>query len=209
MRLLAIFCLLIGFHLSYSQEIPPDLLKKMEETSQNKVFRDSLNKDKVFTSKKGGLILTNGIYTDYTKLQIYGDSVSFLDSAKVRCKYPISDIYWLNEKRKQPGIGALIGLGGGLVTGVLAGSLAYPENSFIETLIQIIFTDDAPKISKKAIPLIAGFTLGGTAIGTLAGLLSEKEVLIIDKRVSFIVKPEIFPGYADQRGIMVRGTIRF
>jgi hypothetical protein len=209
MRLLAVFCFLVCFHLCYCQEIPPDLLNKMEEAGQNKVFRDSLNKDKIFTSKKGGLILTNGIYTDYTKLQIYGDSVSFLDSAKVRCKYPISDIYWLNEKRKQPGKGALFGLGIGLVSGALVGSLAYPESSFIETLIQIIFTDEAPTMSKKAIPLIAGFTLGGTAIGALAGLYSEKEVLIIDKRVSFLVKPEIFSGYADQRGFMIRGTIRF
>ena len=56
MRLLAVFCFLVCFHLCYCQEIPPDLLNKMEEAGQNKVFRDSLNKDKIFTSKKGGLI---------------------------------------------------------------------------------------------------------------------------------------------------------
>jgi hypothetical protein len=212
MKIIAGFCFLLCFHFCYSQEIPPDLLKKMEETGQNKVFRDSLNQDEILTVKKGELILSNGIFTKYSDLTIIGDSVSFLDSAKVRFNCTLADIYWIKRYHRQPGRGALAGTTLGLFSGVIVGFLAYPENNFLETLLKMLFPneeEEPPHLSKKAIPLIAGFTAGGAVIGTLAGLATVKEEFVIDHSVSVSFAPEIFSSYAYQPGIMLKAIIRF
>jgi negative regulator of sigma E activity len=59
MKISLLTCFILFSLIAFSQEIPPDLLKKMEKAGQQKSLDDSLNRYDL-TAEKGKITFTNG-----------------------------------------------------------------------------------------------------------------------------------------------------
>jgi hypothetical protein len=193
---------------STAQEIPPDLLKKMENTKPDSAF-DRLNQTLwIPVVSKGRITFLDGRSYRFNNISVSGDSVSWSRSKNRMIRKPVSEIKEITEPDPKILNGLAIGAGIGLFTGLITGALAYPENSFLETLVQIFNAEnDFPRISKKAIPVVVGFTVAGSAIGTLVGLDNKRTVYRIGDAVQ--VHTELFPVQGQHQGFLMTLSLTF
>lgn len=203
MRISLFTCFILFTLFASSQEIPADLLKKMEEAGQQKSLDDSL-KMVDLEAGKGKITFTNGETATFMSIKLERDSVMYKQSEKITRKIPLSDVSLVTELHPHRGNNALMGGAIGLFSGLLAGLLAYPEENTLSTLVELVFQweeSDGPKLSKKAIPLIAGTTAAGALIGTFVISKKDHEVIYRKKdiTVSFVpgitASPDLLTGY--------------
>jgi hypothetical protein len=188
---LLIFFLIANF--LGAQEIPSDVLEKMEKATR-KQNSDQITQEKdVPIIKRGSILLTDGNSFQFRNLRLINDTVSFRDTSRVAYKYPLDNILSITQMKPQILPGAGYGIVGGGLASAFAGLLIYPEKDFWETL-RVLFNNeegDGPKLSKKAIPIIIGGSLAGAVIGALVGTSSFKEKIIFQNEQSFGFFPEI------------------
>jgi hypothetical protein len=142
-----------------------------------------------------------------------GDSVSYQQSDRNIHKIPLSDVSLVTETHRQKGYNALMGGATGLVSGLLVGLLAYPEENTLTTLVELLLQgeeSDGPKLSSKAIPLIAGTTAAGALLGAFViTSKNDREVIYRKKDVTVSFVPEISATPDLSPGYMLTARIRF
>ncbi len=142
------------------------------------------------TVKKGTLYYNNGDTLKFSTLNFKNDQVMFTDLNGSPASVPLTEIDQINGHINRIGMGALIGGVSGLLVGVLAGSIAYPERSFGEWLIDELTGEDYEgTIRKEEIPIIVGCTLAGVGIGAWAGK-GRKEKTVFKRNADI----DVFPG---------------
>jgi hypothetical protein len=211
MRVSLFICFMLFCQFVYSQEIPPDLLKKMEQSGQQKFPDDSLNRYNL-AAEKGNITFANGEKARFKSLKLDKDSVMVQRSDRIIHKIPLSEISLITETHRHMGYNALMGGATGLVSGLLVGLLAYPEENTLTTIIELLFQDEdseGPKISKKAIPLILGTTAAGALLGTFVISKNDRKVIYRKNDVAVSFVPEIYATPDFKPGYMVTARIRF
>ena len=117
----------------------------------------------------------------------------FTDLNGSSASVPLTEIDHIDGHINRTGMGALIGGVSGLLVGVVAGSIAYPERSFGEWLIdQITGEEYEGTIKKEEVPIIVGCTLAGVGIGALAGK-GRKEKTVFKRNADIDVFPGLTP----------------
>ena len=211
MKLLIFSAFLLFSQFAFPQEIPPDLLKKMEKTGEQKSLADSIFQYNL-TANKGRLTFTNGETARFNSLKLENDSVNYRSPSRKIHKIPLPDVNLITEFHPHRGENALVGGIVGLATGLLAGYLAYPEENTLTTIFQLLFSDEeteGPKLSKKAIPLIIGSTAAGALIGTFVISKKDQEVIYRKKEVTISLVPEISGSPDVHPGYRMTARIRF
>ncbi len=146
--------------------------------------------------QKGTLYYFDGRRESYSGLQFRENEVLFTDDSGNLQHRSLSEIELINTRITRVGEGALIGGAGGLLAGFVTGSLLYgDDSSFLWPY------DEGSKLKTQAIPVIAGFTLGGIVIGSLVGLKSRKEKTIYRRHRDMEIFPEITGLPAEQHAI--------
>jgi hypothetical protein len=211
MRITFAFCFICLSYIAFSQEIPADLLKKMEEGSLKKSVNDSVIRNDL-TAKNGKITFTNGETARFKSMQLRDDSVIYLQKDLISRKIPVSDVSLITTVKRHRGYNALVGGGVGLLSGMLVGLLAYPEDNTLATLLELIFQNEdsaGPKLSSEAIPLIIGTTVGGALLGAFV-FRSKRDINVVFKNnvsVSFI--PEISASPVSPTGYRLTARFRF
>jgi hypothetical protein len=194
MRSLRFLIFLLISNALAAQEIPANILEKMEKTSRIKNTGQIVHMQDIPIIQRGTISLLDGNYFHFRKLSIINDTVSFRDTSRVDHQYPLSEISRIQKFKPKPLEGAGYGLGCGGFLGYFTGLLAYPEDNFFETL-RIIFSNDEnedwPRFSKKATPILMGCCLAGAVVGTLIGLSSYKQQNIFQTELTIGMNPEI------------------
>jgi hypothetical protein len=211
MRFSLLTCFILFSLVVFSQEIPPDLLKKMEQSGQQKSLDDSLKRYEL-TAGKGKISFTNGETARFKSIKLEKDSVFYEQTDKIRYKIPLSAVTLVTETHRHRGYNALMGGAIGLVSGLLVGLLAYPEENTLTTLFELLFQgeeSDGPKLSKKAIPLVVGATAAGALIGTITITKKDQEVIYKKKDITVSLVPGISATPDLKPGYMVTARIRF
>jgi hypothetical protein len=211
MKISVLTCFILFSQIVFSQEIPPDLLRKMEKAGQQKNLNDTLYTYDL-SAGKGKLTFTNGKTARFTSVKLKRDSVFYDQTDKIIHKIPLSEVSVVTEIHKHRGQNALIGSTVGMFTGLVAGLLAYPEDNTLITLVQLIFQGediDSPKLSPKAIPMILGTTVAGALIGSLITSKKDQEVIYRKNDVTVSFVPEISASPDIHRGYMLTARIRF
>ena len=199
----------------FSQEIPQDLLKKMEETGNRKSPGDSVTFSSIDIStvlKNGYIRFTYGGSAKFKSLRIKGDTAVFRDPEWISYTIPASDISEITVEKRRRGRNALMGGGCGLVLGMFTGLFVYSEEDFITTLIDLLSSDEesnGPRLSKKAIPLIAGCTAGGALFGALVIHSKEDQQVVYRRQISLSFYPEIYDLPGKQPVYLVTARFRF
>ena len=141
--------------------------------------------------KKGTILLNNGSRVKYTNLTTAQDSVFFADSKSFYSRLSLSNIEQITRTKSSVGMDILIGGVSGLFTGLLVGSLVYPDRTFGEWFVdQISKVDHEQEITKDESKIIVIGALSGIAIGALVGLTKKKEKVIYQKKTTI----DVFPG---------------
>ncbi len=196
MRIFLIFFFFILPVLAITQEIPPDLRRKMEDMPADSTIR--MDQGTLFYPEvpKGKITFSDGTSARFTNLNFSGDSLFYTNPRGTLSGKPLTEIKEVAESMPKAGEGSLIGGAAGLVVGLLTGILAYPENSFWDTFNQLFSSEEGPfpKISKRAIPLIISITVAGTGIGALEGARYKRTVYerVVPKSPS-ILRSCLFP----------------
>ncbi len=147
-------------------------------------------------AKKGTIYFFNGETTKFETLSFIRDTVFYTDLNGNMFGESLTQIHHIDKRATSPGKAAAIGGVAGLVVGFTAGSIAYPDRSFGEWLIDEINGDEhSHDLKKEEIPIIVGCTLGVAAIGALIGT-NKKEKTIFKNDTSINVFPEmsVLPG---------------
>jgi hypothetical protein len=211
MRSSLLTCFILFSQVVFSQEIPPDLLKKMEQSGQQKLLDDSLKRYEL-TAGKGNISFTNGETARFKSIILERDSVLYEQTDKIRYKIPLSAVTLVTETHRHRGYNALMGGAIGLVSGLLVGLLAYPEENTLTTIVELLFQvedSDGPELSKKAIPLIVGATAAGALIGTIVITKKDQEVIYKKKDITVSLVPGISATPDVPPGYMLTARIRF
>jgi hypothetical protein len=212
MRLSLLTCFILSSLVVFSQEIPADLLKKMEKTGQQKSLEDSL-KQYTLTSKKGIITFANGGMASFKSIRLERDSVMYQRSDRNVHKIAISEVSLITEMHRHRGLNALVAGGFGLLSGLLVGVLAYPDENNLAKLFELIFSDDVnelPKISAKSIPLVIGTTAAGALLGAFViTFKDEKEVIYKKNNMTVSLVPEITATADVHAGYLLTARIRF
>ena len=211
MRISLLTCFILFAQFAFSQEIPPDLLKKMEKAGQQKSLNDSLNWYDL-SAEKGRIIFTNGETARFKTVKLKGDSVIYQRSERNLHKISLSEVSLITETHMHRGENALVGGLAGLASGLLVGLLAYPEENTLTTIVELLFQgeeNEGPKLSSKAIPLIVGTTAAGALIGTIVISKKDREVVYRKKDINVSFVPEISAAPDVHPGYMLTARIRF
>ena len=132
MKISLLTCFILFAQIVFSQEIPPDLLKKMEKTGQQKSMDDSLNWYDL-SAEKGKITFTNGETATFKSIKLKEDSVSYQQPDRNIHIIPLSEVSLITEIHRHKRLNALIAGGFGLVSGLLVGVLDYPdENNLVK-----------------------------------------------------------------------------
>ena len=122
--------------------------------------------------------MNNGNIYDYSNLSIKGDSAFFIHKNSVMEGVILNDVNKITCTQSYIGNGALIGTGVGLLAGILISGLVHPARTTEEWIEDQIDGENERKITKEQLPLFAGITVGGAALGTIIGALSKREKLL-------------------------------
>lgn len=142
--------------------------------------------------RSGTIYFINGETKDFRKLNFLSDNVIITDRNNMVVTESLNGIDHIDGRLHRPGMTALIGGVSGITIGLIAGSIAYPERSFGDWLIdQINGEDDGTTIKKEEVPIILGCAAAGAGIGALIGLGGKKKT-IYKRGVDF----DVFPGMA-------------
>jgi len=140
--------------------------------------------------KRGTVYYLNGEIRKFNSLNFKSEKIYYTDLFGKSVSENLSAIDHIDKRIHRPGTAALVGGVSGAAVGLLAGSIAYPDRSFWDWLIDEINGEDYEStIKKEQIPIIAGCTLAGAGIGVLVGL-SKKEKTIYRGNASL----DVFPG---------------
>ena len=150
----------------------------------------SFNNIGTSTIKKGSIILNNGETFKYSKLTLKNDSVFFTKNNSASISLPLSEVNGISKIKTVPGISAAVGACLGLVSGLLVASVANPQRTAGEWIIdQINQEEEGREITKEDLPYIAIGTAGGAAIGALVGLTIHRGQLIYQSNSKINVTP--------------------
>jgi len=154
----------------------------------------------VFQKKKsvlnGTVYFINGDTSDFRKLNFLHDNVIITDRNRMVVTESLTGIDHIDGHVHMPGMSAIIGGISGIAVGLIAGSIAYPDRSFVDWLIdEINGENEGSTIKKEEVPIILGCAAAGAGIGALVGLTGKKKT-IYRRNVDLDVFPGIslFPG---------------
>ena len=124
---------------------------------------------KVSPISKGKIILTDGTALNFTQFQVVNDTVMFINSQSIVCKYQSGEVYKISKTGNFAAEGAISSGLGGLLGAILG-------------------TSDWNKyeaLRDKKTPFIIGATLVCAAVGGITGALIKKDKIIYKNQTAF------------------------
>jgi hypothetical protein len=195
-------------YVSSGQDTIPAGLPVREPLSSGKLF-DRIGPAGYLPSvKKGNILMHDSTRVSFTQLTFRNDSVSFYDSGMNLRSCPLKEVDQITRIRSNTAKFAVGGVIVGFIGGAITGGLVHPQRNFLEWLIDSINNEDnSPGISKEQAPFVIWGTIGGMAIGTIAGLLTRNEKTVFKNRPVIGLSPAVAGINGQKPGVTL--TLRF